>query len=149
MDENLLKQLFQWPADRPLRKPRFGTNAPPEPKALPPAGADQFLDKASYREPFSLEHALDNLGLIVSAEEGLGERAGELWVTVRSTVLTHRGKEVRVRLIGGEERFKRVSVTIDQQDPNGCFGEARVGRIDEVRAELGDDKITLNAFLLD
>jgi hypothetical protein len=147
MDENLLKQLFHWPADRPLRKPRFDKSLPPEPKTLPPAGA-QFLDESGYPKPWDLEVRLDDLGLIVSIEKGMGERAGELWVTARSTGRTHQGKEVRVGLIGSDDRIRGAYITIDQEDTNGCFGETRVGRIDEVRAELGDE-ITLSAFLLE
>lgn len=75
MDENLLKQLFHWPADRPLLKPRFDTSLPPEPKALPAAGA-QFLDESGYPKPWDLELRLDDLGLTVSVEKGMGERAG-------------------------------------------------------------------------
>lgn len=67
---------------------------------------------------------------------------------VRSTGRSHLGKEVRVGLIGSDDRIRMVHVRIDREDANGCFGETRGGRLDEVRTELGDE-ITLSAFLLE
>jgi hypothetical protein len=147
MDENLLKDLFRRPDGRPFRRPRFGASTPPT-GALPAGGAEHFLD-APPPPPFDMQLDLPDLGLTVRASEREGDRAGELWATVRSTEPAHAGREVSVALVGADDRVRRVGVAIgSERRPTGWYGEARLGPLDEIREELGGE-VTLSAFLLD
>jgi hypothetical protein len=147
MDENLFKDLYRRPDGRPFRRPRFGAGTPPT-GTLPVGGVADFGD-APPPPLFDMQLDLPDLGLTVWASEREGDRAGELWATVRSTELAHAGHEVSVALVGADDRVRRVGVTIGpERRPTGWYGEARLGRLDEIRDELGGE-VTLSAFLLD
>ena len=48
MDEELLRKLFPWPADRPIRRPRFGKTPPPQLEPLP---AQRLAHETQGRRP--------------------------------------------------------------------------------------------------
>jgi len=147
MDENLFSDLFRRPDGRPFRRPRFGAGMPPS-DTLPVRTAEMFSD-ATPSPLFDLQRDLPDLGLTVRVTEREGERGSELWAVVRSTNPAGAGKEVCVALVGVDDAVMKVLVPVGaQRRLTGWYGEALVGRLDEVRDALGAD-VTLDAFVLD
>jgi hypothetical protein len=143
MDDHLIDQLFPRPADRPLRKPRFGQAPPPPAQALPAVGLRH--DDRSRRPPFVLAWQDDRLGLRVSVEEGPD---GELLAYVDSVQPGDVGKEVTVALVNGADgRLKRVTVTL-VAGSGDCCGFATFGALDDIRREVGEP-LTIAAYVLE
>jgi hypothetical protein len=156
----LIEQVFPWPEDVPLPRPRFGSVTRQQSGRLPDLVARN--DDRGPRPPFRLVWESDTLGLKVRVEEEVGEQAGQLSVTVLSNRPEHLGKEAKVVLIGKagtkDERYLLTAVPLnaarldpmspDAQKPIGCSGRVLLGSPADLRARLGDGEIALDAFLL-
>jgi len=155
----LFEQLFPWPEEVPLPRPRFGKVTRQDSARLPEPVARH--DERGPRPPFCLVWESQDLGLTVRVEEEVGEHAGQLSVTARSNHPEHLGKQVKVVLIskaaGQQERRQLVAVPLDaprldpvhrdSAAPTGCYGRVLLGTAADLRAWLGDT-LTLDAFLL-
>lgn len=141
MDEILLRKLFAAAASQPSRRPRFGETAPVS-ESFADAKVSRALDQPP-KPPFRVEWRSQNLKLKVVVDDRTGDRGGEVWAEATSSDPACRGQEVSVALVGAEDRMRRVTIVLDEDG----VGTAQLGRLDELRDELGLD-VSLVCFLL-
>ena len=82
MNDHLFSELFPWPADRPLRRARFGR---PPAKAAPLTGAGSDSHADAVTDPWCVEWADRELGLHVRVRER--PESGEVWAYVSARPL--------------------------------------------------------------
>jgi hypothetical protein len=147
MDENLFEKLFPWPADRPLRRARFG-KGPEHGEPLP--GPGNLGDDQPRRQPLWLrEWRDDELGVLVRVRVREDTPDHKVWAYVSSSRADYLGKAVSVGLVGEEEnQLRRITVPLNETDAEGCSGAAPVGSLEELYAQLGPN-VDLAVFLLE
>jgi hypothetical protein len=144
MNDHLFSELFPWPADRPLRRARFG-RGPAQGSPLPPQ--EQPFDDARESD-WSRTWEDKELGLTVKLT--LRPDSADVWADVTSPRDDYLGKAVSVGLVGEQEdQLRRVTVPLSKPDrPEGCRGAARIGSLDELRDEF-QTNFDLVVFLLE
>ncbi len=139
MNEELFEKLFPWPADRPLRRARFGNP--------PTRGELRREDLNAYQslpEDWFMKWDDPDLGLEV--EVRLDRDSGEVWAFAASTHPGSLGKKASVRLMGEKEgQIRGVTVLLDEKE--GRKGRARLASLEDLY-ELGE-KVYLVVFLLE
>lgn len=133
MHEELWTDVFPWPTDRPLRKPRFGVTPPPKAEPLPKPGLSH--DASGPRPPYLLTWSDESLGLDVVVEQ----RGDDLEIQAHSASPDHVGKAVSVAFVSESDgRMKRLTVELTQATDTGSHGRHSFGSIAELRREVGD-----------
>jgi len=152
----LFDELFPLPEGEKVPMPRFGRTKPPQAQKLPPTGPQNLglaLDPAAL---VPLQWSDKDLGIIVfieyeadpAAEQGPAPRA--VWAYVQSDDPELAGKSASVALVSEKgDRFIGRLIPLELGSDNRCTGKLRFGTVDEVRAQLGSEKITLDVFLME
>jgi hypothetical protein len=145
----LFDALFPLPEGEKVPMPRFGRTKPPPAQQLPPTGP--LNEALSPAPPGPLQWIDDkDLGIRVFIEYEDDPAPRAVWAHVEGVDPGLAGKAVSVALVSekGDRSIGRL-VPLELGSDNRCTGKLRFGTVDEVRAQLRSDKITLDVFLME
>jgi hypothetical protein len=151
----LIDALFPPADDEKVSMPRFGRTKPPPAQHLPataprnqgvaqaPPVPLQWIDDKDLGIRVRIEYEADP-----AAEHGAAPRT--VWAYVEGADPGLAGKSASVALVNEKgDRFIGRLIPLELGPDNRCTGKLLFGTIDEVRAQLGSDKITLDVFLME
>jgi len=140
----LFDELFPVPEGVKVPMPRFGRMQPPPAQALPSTGPlNQPL------APPDLER-LDWLDSDLGINVFIKYQGDSVWAFVEGDEPALAGKSASVALVSEKgDRFLSRLVPLERDDESHCSGQLSFGTIDEVRRQLGSEKITLDVFLIE
>ncbi len=90
----LWHQVFPWPDEVPMPRPRFGKALPPPPIRLPEPTVPG--SSGSTQAPFRFSWQIEELALTISLREQQTSEGNEVWVDVASPQSDAQGKSVSV-----------------------------------------------------
>jgi hypothetical protein len=148
----LFDELFPLPEGEKVPMPRFGRTKPPPAQHLPRSGPQnlalakeppvplQWIDDKDLSIRVFIEYEADP-----SAENG----SKVVWAYVEGDAGLA-GKSASVALVNEKgDRFIGRLIPLELGLDNRCTGKLRFGTVDEIRTQLGSDKITLDVFLME
>ncbi len=131
-----------------LPMPRFGRTTPPPAQPLPTACPPNAA--LEHGPPVPLQWVDDDLGIRVLIEYQTAAGATAIWADVVANDPGLAGKSVSVALVSATgDRFIGRLIPLEGGADKGCTGRLRFGTVDEVRARLGNDRVTLDVFLME
>lgn len=151
----MFDKLFPLEEGEKVPMPRFGRTKPPPAQHLPTMGPGcEALAKAP---PVPLQWIDDDLGIRVfiryeaeapASETGIAPAA--VWAYVEGDDPNLAGKSASVALVNEKgDRFLERLIPLEKGADDRCTNKVRFGTIDEVRARLGSDQVTLDVFLME
>jgi hypothetical protein len=151
----LFDKLFPLPEGEKVPMPRFGRTKPPPAQYLPATGGS--VNQALSHAPVVPLQWIDDtdLGIRVFIEYEADPpaqtgTAKAVWAKVVSDDPGLAGKSASVALLNekGDRSIGRL-IPLKRGPDDRCTGELCFGTVDEVRAQLGSEKITLDVFLME
>jgi hypothetical protein len=151
----LFDALFPLAEGEKVPMPRFGRTQPPPAQPLPATGPQN--EARAKSPPAPLQWIDDDLGIRVFIEceaeapaGATGNAVRAVWAYVEGDDPNLAGKSASVALVNEKgDRFLGRLIPLEKGPDNRCTGKLRFGTIDEVRAQLGSDQITLDVFLME